>query len=67
MEQGHEGNWAAFTVRDRELLVTPLKEAEILELPADWPVAKPVLLMVAKVVLEEAQVTWLVRFWVLLS
>jgi hypothetical protein len=67
MEQGHEEAWAAFTVRDRVLLVIPLSEARILELPADCPVAKPVLLMVAKVVLEEFQVTWLERSWVLLS
>jgi hypothetical protein len=50
------------TVREAELLVTPFKLAVIVELPADWPVTKPVLLMVAKVVLEEAHVTWLERF-----
>ena len=41
--------------------------AEIVEVPAAFPVATPALLMVAVAVFEEAQVTWEVRFCVLES
>jgi hypothetical protein len=61
---GHAG---AATVRFSPGLVMPLKEAEIVELPAASPVAKPVLLIVATAVLDEFHVTWVVMFCVLLS
>jgi hypothetical protein len=49
------------------LPVIPLCTAEMVVLPALTPVARPAPLMVATLVAEEAQVTWLVRFCVLLS
>jgi hypothetical protein len=49
------------------LPVTPLKVAEMVVLPALTPVARPALVMVAMLVLDDAQDTWLVMFWVLLS
>ena len=49
------------------LPVIPLSVAEMLVLPALTAVASPALVMVATPVLEEAQVTELVRFWVLAS
>ena len=44
---------------------TPLSVAEIVVVPAPAPVANPLALMVAATELEEAQVTPLVRIWVL--
>ena len=67
MEQGHVGSCGAFTVRDTAVLGMLFNVAVIFELPASIPVANPVPLMVAKVVLEDVQVTWLVMFCVLLS
>jgi hypothetical protein len=49
------------------LPLTPPKVAEMVVLPALAPVANPPVSMVATVVLEEAQVTWLVRSCVELS
>ena len=46
---------------------TPVRVAVMVVLPPLTPVATPVLAMVATAVLEELQVTWVVRFWVLLS
>ena len=46
-----------------ELLTNP-RLALMVALPAATPVATPALLMVATAVLEELQVTELVRFWV---
>jgi hypothetical protein len=46
---------------------TPLREAQIGAAPVETEVARPLELMVATRVLEELQVTWVVRFWVLLS
>jgi hypothetical protein len=46
---------------------TPLREAQTDATPAETEVARPLELMVATTVLEELQVTWMVRFWVLLS
>jgi hypothetical protein len=58
MEQGHTGGC---TVIDAELLVTPFRLAvmlvELVELPEDCPVARPVLLMVAATGLEEFHTT----------
>jgi hypothetical protein len=54
---------AACTVRV-VLPVILLSVAVIVLLPALTPVARPALLMVAAEVLEEAQETWLVMFWV---
>ncbi len=42
----------------------PSTAAEIVTEPGDTAVASPAPLIVAHVVSEEAQVTWLVRFWV---
>ena len=47
--------------------VMPSKVAEIVTGPGETAVASPVLLIVAQVVSEEAQVTWLVRSSVELS
>ena len=52
---------AAATVRLVEPLMLP-RVAEIVTGPADTAVARPALLIVAHVVSEEAQVTWLVKF-----
>ena len=49
------------------LPVKPDCDAEIVVLPADVPVASPLLLIVATVVFDEFQPTWLVIFCVLLS
>ena len=48
-------------------LVTPARAAEIVVVPAETAVAKPLALMVATAVLDEDQVTRLVTFWVLPS
>jgi hypothetical protein len=58
---------AVFTVRPALRLVTPLKLAVILELPADCPVASPAALMVATVGLEEFQIAWLEMSCVVVS
>ena len=47
------------------LPVTLPSVAEMVLVPAATPVARPVVLMVAIPVAEEAQLTWLVMFWVL--
>jgi hypothetical protein len=58
----------AVTVRESLGLTTLPSVALISEVPAVTPVARPVLLpMVATAVLEEAQVTEVVMFLVLLS
>ncbi len=44
------------------LPVMPLAVAEMVVVPALLPVARPVLLMVAALVLVEVQATWLVMF-----
>ena len=49
------------------LPLIPLRVAEIVVVPAVKPVARPAMLMVARVVFDEFQVAWLVRFCVLLS
>jgi hypothetical protein len=46
------------------LPVTPDDVEEIVVLPADTPLASPLALIVATVVFDEAQVTWLVIFCV---
>jgi hypothetical protein len=51
------------TVRVALLLVIPEREAEILDVPAATPVAKPPEAMVAALVLLLAQVTELVMIW----
>ena len=61
-----ETNAAGPTVR----VVLPVTKAElalICEVPCATPVARPPTLMVAAAVLDEAQVTELVRSWVLAS
>jgi hypothetical protein len=45
----------------------PLKDAEIVLVPCEMDVAKPVELIVATVVVDELQVTLVVRLLVLLS
>ena len=45
----------------------PASVAEMVVVPAEAPVARPLALIVATAVLDEAQVTWLVRFCVLPS
>ena len=57
---------AAVTVSTVEP-VMPLSVALIVEVPVPTAVAKPAVEMVATEVVAEAQVTWLVRFWVELS
>jgi hypothetical protein len=57
---------AAVTVRTVEPLIPP-SVALILEVPVATAVARPPLVMVATDVVADAQVTWLVRFWVELS
>ena len=57
---------ATWTVRV-VLPLTPLSPAEMVVVPADTAVAKPLALIVATPVLDDVQVTWLVRFCVLLS
>jgi dsRNA-specific ribonuclease len=54
------------TVRVVEPLIDP-EVTSIVLLPVATPVAKPALVIVATVVLDELQVTELVRFWVLES
>src|SRR5271156_4299404 len=56
-----ETNAAALTVSPVEP-VMPSKAAEIVTGPGDTAVASPALLIVAQVVSEEVQVTWLLRF-----
>ena len=58
---------AAVTVRATALDVTPLWEAVMFVEPALFAVAKPVVLIVVTVVLEEIHVTELVKFCVLPS
>ena len=58
---------AAVTVSTRVLEVTPLCAAVMLVEPMPEPVARPLGLMPATDVLEELQVTEVVRFWVLPS
>ena len=48
-------------------LATPASAAEIVVVPADTAVAKPLALIVATVVLDDVQAAWLVIFCVLLS
>jgi hypothetical protein len=48
-------------------LVTPARAAEIVVLPAETAVARPLALMVATAVLDDVHAAWLVRFCVLLS
>lgn len=60
-------NAAAVTVRTTVLEVIPFWVAVMLLVPTPAPVASPLVLMPAAVVLEEVQVTELVRFCVLLS
>ena len=55
----------ATTVRPVELVI-PSKAAEIVTGPGATAVARPVVLIVAHVMSEEAQVTWLVKFSVVL-
>jgi hypothetical protein len=57
---------AAVTVNVAELLVIPDSEAVIIEVPAATPVATPPETIVAAAVLEDAQVTVEVMFWVVL-
>jgi hypothetical protein len=45
----------------------PLSAAEMVVLPELKPVARPELLMVAILVVDEVHVAWLVMFWVLPS
>ena len=45
------------------LPVTPLNEAEMMELPEPWPSARPLALMVATLGLDELHVTWLLISW----
>jgi hypothetical protein len=52
---------AVFTV-SVAVPMTPGCDAEIVEAPAATPVAKPVELIVATVVLDDAHVAWFVRF-----
>jgi hypothetical protein len=61
---GHPG---AATVTLSLGLLTLLKLAEIIELPAACPVAKPPLLIVTAVVFDELHVTCVVRSALLLS
>ena len=58
---------AAVTVRAKLLEMIPVWVAVMLLDPTANPVARPLALMFTVVVLEEAQVTVLVRFWVLPS
>ena len=58
---------AAVTVRANVFDVTPLCVAVMLLEPIATPVARPLLLMVATALFEEAQVAELVKFWVLPS
>src|SRR5438067_10922566 len=58
---------AAVTVSTSVFEVTPLCVAVMLVEPMPVPVARPLALMVATDELEEAQVTEVVRFWVLPS
>ncbi len=55
-----------FTV-SKVLPVTPESAAEMVVVPAATAVADPAALMVATLLLDEVHVTWLVRFFVLLS
>ena len=57
---------AAVTVITVEPL-TPPSAALMEEVPVATAVASPAVVMVATEVVAEAQVTWLVRFWVELS
>ena len=57
---------AAVTVSVVEPVMLPIV-ALIFELPVPLAVVNPVVVMLATVVSAEAQVTWLVRFWVELS
>jgi hypothetical protein len=49
------------------LPLTAPSVAEIVVVPPATAVASPAALMVATALLDEAQVTWLVRFWTLAS
>jgi hypothetical protein len=51
----------------RVLPTTPASAAVRVVVPAETAVAKPLALMVAAVVLDEVQVAWLVKFFVLRS
>jgi hypothetical protein len=68
---GHVGGGGVITVRVALplllVLLTLPKTAEIVELPAACPVAKPPLLIVAAVVFDEFHVTCVVMSCVLLS
>ena len=57
---------AAVTVRTVEPAM-PVSVALMVEVPDATPVARPAAVMVATEVVAEAQVTWLVRFWVEVS
>ena len=48
-------------------LVTPARAAEIIVVPAETAVARPLALMVATTVVEDVQAAWLVRFCLLPS
>ena len=48
-------------------LVTPARAAEIVVLPAETAVARPLVLMVATAGFDDVQAAWLVRFCVLVS
>ena len=54
---------AEVTVNCVEPLI-PLSDAVIVVVPAATLVTRPAELMVATAVLEEVQLTWLVKFWV---
>ena len=58
---------ACVTVSTAAGEVTPFRAAVMLLVPNPTPVATPALVMVATVVVAEFQVTWVVRFCVLLS
>ncbi len=60
-------NVAAVTVNTSTGEVTPVRLAVMLLVPVPTPVASPVELIVATVVVPEVQVTWLVMFAVVVS
>jgi hypothetical protein len=64
IEQGHEDPPDELCTVSVVVPVTPLKAAEIVEVPDAMAVAKPALVMVPTEVFEEVHVTWLVMVWV---
>ena len=62
-----DSNFAAVTVSTSAVGVTPLRLAVMVLVPTARPVARPALVMVAAAGVADFQVTFVVKFFVLLS